>query len=85
MTPEQQKVLTNSWKQFSEKSNWRITRIDTGDYQCELRREKYYNPIIAKKTLEEAVKYVEDTVDLYNVRLKTLEGPVVIIDYSREI
>ena len=67
------------WEHISNKSNWRITQLPNGFYQTEFNIEDSgWTSVTRRETVEEAEKAIDSSIDHYNKRLKSLEGPVVV-------
>ena len=78
--------LIKSYSVVTNLRNWRVTRIATGEAQAELTKDegKTYVPQAKKPTLKEAQKYIRQQAALYQTKIDTVDGPVVIFDYGKE-
>lgn len=77
--------LIKSYSTVTDLKNWRVTRIATGEAQAELTKDggKTYIPQAKKPTLKEAQKYIRFQTALYQTKIDTIDGPVVIFDYNK--
>ena len=77
--PQVSEEAKNQWKNLSKKKNCRITQLPNGFYQTEFNIEDGgWTSVTRRETVEEAEKAIDSSIDHYNKRLKSLEGPVVV-------
>lgn len=70
----------NLWKNYAEKSNWRITQLPNGYYQAEFDYDQNgrWQGVTRRETVEGAEKAIDSSIEHYTRKLKLAEGPVVV-------
>ena len=66
------------WKNYAEKSNWRITQLPNGYYQTEFNNDNTWSGITRRETVEGAEKAIDSSIEHYKKKLKLTEGPIVV-------
>jgi hypothetical protein len=66
------------WKNYAEKSNWRITQLPNGYYQTEFNNDDNWAGVTRRETVEGAEKAIDSSISHYKRKLKLAEGPVVV-------
>ena len=77
--PKISEETKDQWKAFSKKKNWRITQLPNGYYQTEFNiNGKDWTSVTRRETIGGAEQAIDASIDHYEKRLKTLEGPTVV-------
>ena len=63
---------------FTIKENWRITQLQNGYYQTEVKGEEGWNDITRRATISGAEEAIDGSIEHYKKRLELVEGPKVI-------
>lgn len=57
--PQVSKETKNLWKEYAEKSNWRITQLPNGFYQTEFNNDDNWQGVTRRETIEGAEKAID--------------------------
>ena len=76
--PQLSEETKELWKNYAEKSNWRITELPNGYYQTEFKNNDSWNGITRRETIDGAEKAIDSSIEHYKRKLKLSEGPIVV-------
>ena len=76
--PQVSEETKNLWKEYAEKSNWRITQLPNGFYQTEFNNDANWQGVTRRETIEGAEKAIDSSIEHYKKKLKLTEGPIVV-------
>lgn len=80
--PQVSEEAKNLWKNYAEKSNWRITQLPNGYYQTEFCKDDKWQGVTRRETVEGAEKAIDSSIEHYQRKLKLAEGPVVVKTFN---
>jgi hypothetical protein len=76
--PQLSEETKELWKNYAEKSNWRITELPNGYYQTEFKNNDSWNGVTRRETIDGAEKAIDSSIEHYKRKLKLSEGPIVV-------
>ena len=68
--PQVSEETKNLWKEYAEKSNWRITQLPNGFYQTEFNNDDNWQGVTRSETIEGAEKAIDSSIEHYKKKLK---------------
>jgi len=82
-TNTMEKPTSVECEHFTIKENWRITQLQNGYYQTEIRGEEGWNAVTRRTTISGAEEAIDGSVEHYKKRLELSGEPKVIKTFEQ--